>query len=309
VQCLKGRALPEPLVIVDDTSEFMGIDRDHVVDLAGELFLITGTEREKRFGLTGEPKPWVKRAIGLSSGRVHVIKMVFAEVFRAQVGEQCFRCERSAEKEARVLELVDGDVRFMHGHALRDTRGNLVRVLDFIHGIDLYSCLGALEVPHEEYLWRNLPQILHRVIESLRAIQILHDAGLCHGDIRNDHILVEQGSGAYRWIDFDLDQGVAAFDVWSVGNILHFIVGKKVVRLTEVLRERPDLIGHVGHEDAALFFPYRLQNLGKLFPYLPRCINDVLLRFAVGSTTRYDSVAQVVEDLQTCEQHLGWPGT
>jgi hypothetical protein len=301
---LRRRSLPSRLTLLDDTTDFMAIDRDQLIELEGEVFLITGTEREKRFGLTEEPKPWVKRGVSRASGEVHILKLVFAEVFKVQIGAQTFRCARSAEKEARVLELVRGDSRFMQGQGLRDARGNLVRVLDFIRGQDLYTHLATLDLPHQEYFSRHLPAVLDRIIGSLAAIQRLHEAGLCHGDIRNDHIFVETGSGEYRWIDFDLDQERAAFAVWSVGNILHFVVGKGATRISQTLARRPDLVGLLRHEDAALFFPYRLQNLGKLYPYLPPCLNDVLLRFAVGDTTRYDTVAQVVDDLEGCRALL-----
>jgi len=77
---LTGRLLPESSRIIRDTSEFMAIDRDSVVELGGELFLVTGTERERRFGLAGEPKFWVKRALALGSGSRHILKMVFTSV-------------------------------------------------------------------------------------------------------------------------------------------------------------------------------------------------------------------------------------
>jgi hypothetical protein len=148
--------------------------------------------------------------------------------------------------------------------------------------------------------------VLIKTIDCLRGIQVLHDAGLCHGDIRNDHILIEAGSGACRWIDFDLDQGCKAFDVWSVGNILHFVIGGGIIRINDVVRQRPELAGRIRYEDASLFFPYRLQNLRKLFGYLPVCLNSVLVRFAARPRPRYESVDEVVEDLQSCVDLLGW---
>jgi hypothetical protein len=143
VHVLTGRELLEPIRIVADTTDFMALDRDQVLELGGELFLITGTEREKRFGLVDEPKHWVKRAISLETGRLYVLKMVFQESFKAEIGSQVFLCVRSAEKEARVLETTAGDQRFMQGRGVRDARGNLVRVLEFIRGVDLYSKVRA----------------------------------------------------------------------------------------------------------------------------------------------------------------------
>ena len=131
--------LPERLSIVDDTTNYMAIDHDHVVELEGTLFLIRGNEHEGRFGIDDQPKFWVKRAIDLLTGRMHILKLVFHEEFHAQVGSLHVKCVRSPEKEGQVLELVRDDPRFMQGRTARDVRGNLVRVIDHIPGVDLLS--------------------------------------------------------------------------------------------------------------------------------------------------------------------------
>lgn len=299
IEELTGQPVTGSPRVLDDTTEFMGIDRGDVVRLGEEVFLVRGVEREKRFGLIGEPKFWVKRALSLTTGRPQILKLVFAEVFKARVGESEFLCRRSADKEARVLEVTRGDPAFMQGRGVRDARGNLVRVLDVIRGVDLLTDLGARDMPHEEYVRTLLPDVLDRVVDALRAIARIHSAGLCHGDIRNDHLFVEQGGSVLRWIDFDLDQGSLEFDVWSVGNVLHFVAARRIVRIREVLEQRPDLAGRIGPDDASLFFPYRLMNLGKLYPWLPAPLTDVLRRFAVGACARYGAVDEVVEDLQS----------
>jgi len=93
-------------------------------------------------------------------------------------------------------------------------------------------------------------------------------------------------------------RGTIDFDVWSVGNVLHFIAARRIVRIREVLERRPDLVGRISPEDASLFFPYRLMNLGKLYPWLPSPLTGVLRRFTVGECARYKRVDEVVEDLQ-----------
>lgn len=295
---LTGQPVTGPLRILDDTTEFMGIDRGDVVRLGDELFLVRGVEHEKRFGLIGEPKFWVKRALSLTTGQPQILKLVFSEAFKARVGDSEFLCRRSPDKEARVLEAMRGDPAFMQGRGVRDARGNLVRVLDVIRGVDLLTDLGAGDMHHEEYAHTDLPRVLGRVVDALRALARLHAVGFCHGDIRNDHLLVEEDGGVLRWIDFDLDQGTTQFDVWSVGNVLHFVAARGIVRIREVLERRPDLAARIGPEDASLFFPYRLMNLGKLYPWLPAPLTGVLRRFAVGDCARYDRVDAVVEDLQ-----------
>jgi hypothetical protein len=50
-------------------------------------------------------------------------------------------------------------------------------------------------------------------------------------------------------------------------------------------------------EDASVFFNYRIMNLQKLFPYIPDSINDILMRFSVGTTDYYESLTEVAQDL------------
>ena len=127
---------------------------------------------------------------------------------------------------------------------------------------------------------------------------------MCHGDIRNDHILVERDTGVFRWIDFDLTEDFIDFDLWSLGNILHCVVGKGFVNFRDAIEKRPGLAGAFSEDDASVFFPHRVMNLEKVYPYVPRKLNAVLLRFSRGARTCYDSVSQVVEDLRECATQL-----
>lgn len=307
VRRLVNYDLPGRPVIFHDTSNFMGIDRDHIVELEGKLFLVRCNEREGRFGLDDEPKFWVKRALSLDTEQVRILKLVFLEEFKVRVGTFEVRCVRSAEKEGRVLDLVRGHPNFMQGRVARDSRGNLVRIIEYIFGTNLLNHLASMNMPHEPYFRALFPQVLAKTMECLVGIRSLHEAGLCHGDIRNDHILIDRESGDFRWIDFDLTQPSAAFDVWSVGNVLHYIVAKGFVTFREVLQERPELLGHLSDDDASVFFPHRVMSLGKVHPYLPRKLSHVLARFSVGREGCYESVAQILEDLGDCATSQGWP--
>lgn len=297
--------LPDRLVIVGDTTNYMAIDRDHIVELEGALFLIRGNEHEGRFGIDDQPKFWVKRAIDLQTGRLHILKLVFHEEFHAQVGSLHVKCARSPEKEGRVLELVRGDPRFMQGRTTHDVRGNLVRVIEHIPGMDLLSYIHSLPAQHEEYFQVHFPSILLHVIGSLRGIQRLHDAGLCHGDIRNDHLLIERATGQYKWIDFDLNEDFLDFDIWSAGNILHCVVGRGFVSFRDAIQASPELAGRLSDDDASVFFSHRVMNLRRVFPYVPARLNDVLLRFSAGAQVSYDKMSQVADDLEECAPDLG----
>jgi hypothetical protein len=301
------RTLSGRPVVFDDTSNFMSIERDHIIDLNGELFLVRCNEREGRFGLDDQPKFWVKRAIALDTGRTYILKLVFHEEFKVQIGSLSVKCKRSEEKEGRVLGIVRGDLRFMQGRTARDAHGNLVRVIDFIKGMDLFNYLHSLSPSHQEYLETLFPEILMKTMECFRAIQFLHESGHCHGDIRNDHIFIEEGTGRWRWIDFDLTQDFCDFDVWSAGNILHYIVGKGHVKFRDVTKAQPELMDKLTEDDASAFYPYRIMNLRKVYSYLPEKINDILMRFSVGAHTNYDRMEQILDDLGDCASAMGWP--
>ncbi len=302
-----GQPLAGRLVIWDDTTRYMSIERDHVIELGGAFFLVRCNEREGRFGIDEQPKFWVKRALDLNTGKTCILKFVIQEEFRIRVGPMEVHCARSAEKEAQVLGLVRGDARFMQGRAARDSRRNLVRIIDFIPGVDLLNYLASVPLCHEEYTHTVLPGVLASVAGSLDGIQLLHDAGLCHGDIRNDHLLVEDRTGAYRWIDFDLKQDFCEFDVWSAGNILHYVTAKGFLTFRDAIAMHPNLSGQLAQDDASVFFPHRLMNIGKVYPYLPKGLNDILLRFSYGTRAPYDRVSQITQDLGACAASNGWP--
>ncbi len=299
--------VPQAPIVWDDTTNYMAIQRDHVVRLQDDLFLIRGHAHEERFGLEGQPKFWVKRAIDLRTGQAHILKLTIEESFKIRVGAVEVLCVRNPEKEAKVLALVRGDPRFMQGHSTHDSRGNLVRIIDFIHGVTLLAYVDSIRLPHEEYCRSSLPSILAKVTDNLAGLQHLHDAGLCHGEIRSDHLLIEQGTHAYKWIDFDLEQASLEFDVWSVGNILHRIVAKGVRTFRDALDLCPQLSGKLFQEDASIFFPQRIMNLQKVHPYLPDKLNDVLLRFSAGARVGYNRLSQIVDDLRECAAAAGGP--
>ena len=136
---------------------------------------------------------------------------------------------------------------------------------------------------------------------SFRGIQELHEARLCHGDIRNDHILIDEDTGAFRWIDFDMSQDYSDFDIWSVGNILQVVVGKGLMTYQRAVKEEPKLAETLSRGDASVFFPHRIMNLRKIFPHVPEGLNTVLMRFSQSTELFYESITQIIEDLGACD--------
>ena len=55
--------------ILEDTTDFYDVNYGDVLLLDDVGYLVRGTETEKKFGLEGEPKPWVKSGIDLRTRR------------------------------------------------------------------------------------------------------------------------------------------------------------------------------------------------------------------------------------------------
>jgi hypothetical protein len=104
----------------------------------------------------------------------------------------------------------------------------------------------------------------------------------------------------FTWIDFDLLENTPEYDVWALGNILHCVLAKGFVTFRELLREHPDVAARLDRSDASEFFPNRVMNLRKVYPYLPDKLNAVLMRFSAGGGPPYEEVRQIVDDVNDC---------
>ena len=294
--------------IFTDTSNFFGIDYGDIIYVGGKRFLIKGHEREERFGLD-EPKFWVKKAVDLETGERKIIKLSFFESFETRIGHVRIPCFRHPDKEARVLELVKNHPHFMHGTAFHDEKGNNVRVLDIVNGKNFYQYLHGIDLDHPLYFKEVLPGILTKLLAAFEALRLLHQNGLKHGDIRNDHLIIEQTTGNYVWIDFDYDfdsvENPFSLDLIGLGNILTYAIGKGFHNLKEKEGANGDLlyrdlIKKVVPEDFSIVHQWRFMNLKRLFPYIPAGLNNILAHFTLGSDVFYESVDEIVADLKTC---------
>jgi len=287
--------------IVHDTSDFMSIDYGDVIALGSRRFLVLRDETEQRFGME-DPKYWVKRCRELGTGERRILKLVFHENFPLKIGTFEILCHRSPEKEARILELVRGDMRFMQGVSLFDSRRNVVRVLDVIMGRRLDAMVEDIDTDHETYFFEHFPDILQKFIGACEAVAFLHSRWEKHGGIRRDHLWVEHGTGRYRWIDFDyafdFHENPWGLDIFGLGNILLFITGKaEHTQLTLAGGAAPP---GLTPDDFLLMWPNRLANLRRLFPYIPAELNNVLMHFAAGSYVFYDTVDEMLDELRPC---------
>jgi len=310
VRKLVERYLPDfPVVhcgdIYTDTSEFMNISYGDVIALGGMHYMVFRDEAERRFGME-DPKYWVKRCRVLETGESRILKLVFYESFPMKVGPFVLRCHRSAEKEGRILDLVKNDPRFMQGISVQDEKGNLVRVLELIRGKRLDVTVDAIPADHRTYFHEFFPDILAKFIGACEAIGFLHSREEKHGDIRRDHLWVESGTGRYRWIDFDYAfdfyENPFGLDLFGLGNILLFLVGKghhTSQRMSE-LGFGEEVFKSLSPQDFSLMFQYRLVNLRKLYPYIPEELNRVLMHFSVGADVFYETVPEFLEELCPC---------
>jgi len=292
-----------------DTTDFFRVEYDDVVVLKGSPYLIRHNAKEKRFGLEDEDKHWVKRAIDLESGDLKILKLVFYEKFLAHIGDIEFVRYRSPQKEARILDLVSGNRSFMQGHSVKDAKGNLIRVLDFIRGEPLSEHIADMTLDHEAYFHELLPGVLNRFMSSIEAIHFLHERGEKHGDIRRDHIFVDNEDGWYRWIDFDFNyrhrENIYGFDLFGLGNILVFIVGKGDVLIRDLANRNPGATSALAKEDFNMVFHNRVVNLRKIYPYIPMALNRVLMHFSVGANVFYEHTSQLLSDLaEVMENHF-----
>lgn len=285
--------------IVTDTTDCMRIERGHVIRIGGRDFVVEGNRHETRFGIADQPKYWVFGAMDLETAQKMILKTVFHEEFTVHIGVFKIRCYRSPQKEAEVLELVRGDLRFMQGYTELDDSENHVRIIDFIKGPSIFQHVYNNSGNHEQYFHEDLPGILYKLVDSMEAIKYLHDNGTCHGDIRNDHIIIERETGEYRWIDFDLNQHVSDFDVWSMGNILNYVVGQGINSFHVVLKGdnfSDSVKNSLRSEDGSAFYEYRIINLQKLFPYIPRRLNNILMHFAIKPCGSYATMDELLDD-------------
>jgi tRNA A-37 threonylcarbamoyl transferase component Bud32 len=197
----------------------------------------------------------------------------------------------------------------MQGYSIEDDKGNLVRILDVIQGTTVHNYIAGLHMPHDVYFQQELPRILDLFIECVEAIAFLHQNGEKHGDIRRDHIIIDAYSGRYRWIDFDFNyrhrENIYGYDLFGLGNILVFIVGKGDVMVQEVLEGPQEKKPTLSIDDVNIVFKNRVVNLKKIYPYISTELNRILMHFASTTNRFYLDTREFIEDLKAARKELG----
>ncbi len=287
-----------------DPIDFFSIDAGDEIEVGERRFLITGHERERRFGIE-DPKFWVKRAVDVKTRERKILKFAFFESFMTSLGGVKIRCFRNPDKEARILEIMKGHPLFMQGESYGSSDGNL-RILDIVHGTNFFVKLFSFRMSHEEYVIEHLPFILKQLRRSFEAISELHRSGFRHGDIRNDHLIVEKTTGNFVWIDFDYDydapENPFSLDLFGMGNILLYAVGKGFHDLYTIASDRDtygDLFDNLCADDFSILDKARLMNIKKVYPYIPDELNYILMHFSRGSPVFYETTEEFLDDFAT----------
>jgi hypothetical protein len=304
--CVGADKVPKQVSVYTDTSDFYRIDYDDVVVLGGRPYLVRNNEREGRFGIEEQQKYWVKRARDLIDGSTKILKLTFHERFEAKVGGFSFECYRSPQKEARILEMVGGNLNFMQGYGVKDSAGNIIRIIEYITGKTFADFILELGGSHEDYFYHYFPSVLDEYIELVKAIQFLHDRGEKHGDIRRDHILKEKNTGKCRWIDFDFNylhkENMFGYDLYGLGNILVYLAGRGDVTVQNLKVNNSSAYDIIFQEDMNIIFNNRLANLKKVYPYIPDSLNLVLMHFSLGANVFYEDTVQFLSELQEAKE-------
>jgi len=289
-----------------DTSDFFAIDYEDEILIGGKRYIVKGFARETRFGLD-DPKFWVKRAVDSETGERKFIKLTFFESFETSIGGVKIRCFRNPDKEGKILELAKNHPSFMHGEAYLDAAGNIVRVMNVVRGSNFFNFVDRYKMKYEDYFQQVLPGILRKLVPAIEAIRFLHINGFKHGDIRNDHIIINRDNGTYVWIDFDYDyeatENPFGLDIFGLGNILLYAIGKGFHNLYMISNDQRfygDLIDRIEPEDFSILDKWRFINLRKLYPIIPKMLNDILMHFAKGAHVYYEEVEELSEDLNRC---------
>jgi len=300
IEAFAHRKLRRPVAVIDNAENYAAINPGMVLRLERGDYYILGEAKEGRFGIDDQPKMWVKYAIDLTDGAQKIVKLPFLEQFEINVGPFRLRCNRNPDKESRVLAAVAGDERFMQGITVHDRLGNNIRIIEQIRGRSLYRLIEDLDMPHEAFYLEVLPGLLGQVLNCLDALAGLHARGEQHGDVRNDHLWYDADRKTYRWIDFDYEANYLDYDVWSVGNVLNFVIGKGAHTCRDARST-----ACVGSEDAMVFFTHRLANLKLLHAYISPELNEILMRFSLAATEFYESVADITTDLRAALPTIG----
>lgn len=115
-------------------------------------------------------------------------------------------------------------------------------------------------------------------------------------------------TGRYRWIDFDFNyqhgESRFGYDLFGLGNVLLFITGRGDITTYRLLQEDPGVLDRLTEDDMNIVFHNRVNNLKRVYPYIPEKLNRVLMHFAVSAPLYYEETRELLEDLGEAREVL-----
>ena len=83
------------------------------------------------------------------------------------------------------------------------------------------------------------------------------------------------------------------------------MVGKGDAVIADLRDNQPDVFATLYWEDLSLVWQNRVANLRKVYPYIPKELNDILLYFSNNATIYYERADQMIADLRAARATLG----
>jgi hypothetical protein len=72
----------------------------------------------------------------------------------------------------------------------------------------------------------------------------------------------------------------------------------------QLLREAPGMLDRLTADDVNIVFHNRVNNLRKLYPYIPEKLNRVLMHFSLGAKVFYEETRELLDDLNEAREDL-----
>ena len=272
-------------VRVKDTADFFRVDYDDVVVLEGIPYFVRNNEREGRFGLDDEQKFWVKRAGNLLTGELKVLKWVFRERFEAKIGNLVFECVRSPQKEARILELVRGRPEFMQGTTVLDSAGQPAPHPGLHPRQDALPDRARTWAGPRGFLLQPLPHRCSTSISGSSRPSVFFTrttrSTATSGATTSSRTRRRAGTaGSISTSTIATARAASPTTSSASGTSSSSSPAAATSPRTGCSLDKPDILDRLTEDDVNIVFHNRVNNLKKIYPYIPEKLNRVLMHFS-----------------------------
>ena len=165
---------------------------------------------------------------------------------------------------------------------------------------NLLISLLILKASWPTYSSKRFPGILKSFMECIEAIRFIHQHGDKHGDIRRDYIPIDRptrstagsistlinGTGKIFTVTISL-ASVTFWYFWPVREICWF----------RNWRKKPPSLAGTQARGCHIVFNNRVANLKKIYHYILKTLNRVLMHFLKNTYWFYEHSAQLLDDL------------